>query len=595
MAKREKTGGRSPLARALAYLRAYRADAVGALLALLFVSAATLATPQLIRVAIDEGLGERRVSVVGWAVLGLLGVAAVRGLFSFLQGFLAERASQGVAFDLRNALFEHIGRLSFSFYDRVQTGQLLTRLTSDVEQIRTFVGTGIIQMAASAAMLVGTVVLLVLLNARLALVVVLIVVPIILLLGRFVRTIAPLFRQVQESLGLTNAVLQQDLAGIRTIRAFGREGHEEERFRGANAELLDRNIATIHAISNNFPFVFLFANLGTLAVIWAGGLLVIGHRLSLGELIAFNSYLAFLVQPLLTIGFQAASVSRAAASSERVFEVLDAPLEVHDRPGAAELPPVEGRIDFDAVCFRYPGAERDVLHDVSFTARAGETVALLGATGSGKSTVVNLIPRFYDATAGAVRIDGRDVRDVTLESLRRQIGVVLQEVRLFAGTIRANIAYGRPDAPIEAVERAAVAAQADDFIRALPEGYETVIGERGVTLSGGQRQRIAIARALLVGPRILVLDDSTSALDVATEAALREALDDLMRDRRHTVVVIAQRISTVRAADRILVLEDGRVAAEGTHEELLRESPLYNSILGSQMETAADDVATGAA
>ena len=590
-----RAGGLRPVFRAFGYLRSYKADTIGATISLLLVSAATLATPQFIRIAIDDGIAARRPRIILYAVLGLVGVAVVRGLFAFVQGFLAERASQGVAYDLRDGLFIHIGRLSFSYYDKVQTGQLLTRLTNDVEQIRTFAGSGVAQMVASVVMLAGTIGLLFAINARLTVAVLGTVVPIILFLGYFVRSIAPMFRAVQQTLGKLNAVLQQDLAGVRTIRAYGRESYEDDRYGAVNGDLLDRYVVTVRAVANNFPFVFLFANLGTLVVIWIGGVQVIGGRLSIGELIAFNSYLAFLVQPLLTVGFLAAGLSRAAASSARVFEVLDAPLEVHDAPGAVALPQVTGRVEFRDVCFRYPGTDRDVLHDVSFTVEPGQTVALLGATGSGKSTLVNLLPRFYDVTAGSVLVDGHDVRTVTLESLRRQIGVVLQEVRLFAGTVRENIAYGRPDASVDDVERAARAAQADAFIRELPEGYETMLGERGVTLSGGQRQRVAIARALLVDPRLLILDESTSAVDTLTEAAIRGALDRLRRTRAHTVFIIAQRVSTVRHADLILVMDNGRIAARGTHETLLRESPLYNAILGSQLQNGADDAPLAAA
>src|SRR5690348_365092 len=589
-----RTGNVRVVLRALAYLRSYKADVTGATIALLIVSAATLATPQFIRIAIDGGIAARQPRVILLSVLGLLGVAVVRGFFSFIEGFLAERASQGVAYDLRDGLFTHIGHLSFSFYDKVQTGQLLTRLTNDVEQIRTFAGSGIAQMTASVVMLLGTIGLLLALNVTLTLAVLGTIVPIVLLLGYFVRGIAPMFRAVQQALGKLNSVLQQDLAGVRTIRAYGREAYEDQRYGAVNTDLLERYIVTVRAIANNFPFVFLFANIGTLAVIWIGGLQVIGGRLSIGELIAFNSYLAFLVQPLLTVGFLAAGLSRAAASTVRVFEVLDAPLEVQDVPGAITLPPVTGRVEFQDVCFRYPGTERDVLHEVSFTIEPGQTVALLGATGSGKSTLVNLIPRFYDATDGTVRIDGHDVRSVTLESLRRQIGVVLQEVRLFAGTVRENIAYGRPEASPGEIEQAARAAQADAFIRELSEGYDTVIGERGVTLSGGQRQRVAIARALLVDPRILILDESTSAVDTLTEAAIRAALQRLRERRAHTVFIIAQRVSTVRHADLILVMDHGRIAASGTHDVLLRESPLYNAILGSQLEDSSDDLSLAA-
>jgi ATP-binding cassette, subfamily B, multidrug efflux pump len=577
------TGGLEAVRRALLYLRSYKGEALGASLALLLASGASLVTPQLIAYAIDSGIAPRRLGIILLAVGGLAGAALVRGLFTFLQGYLAERASQGVAYDLRNDLFAKIERLGFGYYDRVETGQLVTRLTSDVEQIRSFAGSGVVQLAAAVVMLVGTTTLLVVLDWRLALVALAIVPAIFVLLVRFVRRIGPLFRVVQQTLGRLNSVLQEDLAGIRVIRTFSREEYEAERYRSVNEELLGKNLETVRTFSNNFPFVFLLANLGTLLIVLFGGLQVMGGRLSIGELVAFNTYLGFLLFPIFTIGFLAAGISRAGASSLRVFEVLDAPLEVQDAPGAVPLPPIRCRVEFDDVHFRYPGDEREILRGISFAAEPGQTVAILGTTGSGKSTLVNLIPRFYDVSGGSVRLDGHDVRDVTLASLRGQIGIVLQSALLFSGPVRANIAYGKPGATQEEIEAAARAAQADDFIRALPEGYDTVVGERGVGLSGGQRQRIAIARALLIDPRLLILDDSTSAVDAETEAAIQEALDRMMRDVRRTVFVIAQRISTVRDADLILVLDNGEIAAMGTHEELLRDSELYNEILGSQV------------
>ncbi len=555
------------------------------------VSGANLATPLLIGRAIDEGIGPRRLGVIFVVVGWLVGLALARALFTFLQGYLAERASQGVAYDLRDALFERIERLSFSYYDRVQTGQLVTRLTSDVEQIRTFAGSGVVQLANAVVMLVGTTVLLLYLDWQLALVALAVVPIIAVILVRFVGRIRPLFGEVQQTLGRLNTVLQEDLLGVRVIRAFAREDYETARYTAVNEELLQKNLTAVRVFSNNFPFVFLFANLGTLAIIWFGGWQIIGGRLSIGDLVAFNTLLGFMLFPILTIGFLSASISRAGASSQRVFDVLDAPLDVEDAPDASTLLPLSCRVDFDNVTFRYPGSARDILADVSFTARPGQTVAILGTTGSGKSTLVNLIPRFYDVTGGAVRLDGNDVRDVTLSSLRSQIGIVLQETRLFSGTVRDNVAFGKPDATDEEVVAAAEAAQAGEFIRGLAEGYDTVIGERGIGLSGGQRQRIAIARALLIDPRLLILDDSTSAVDAETEAAIQETLDRLMREKHRTVFVIAQRVSTVRDADLILVLDEGSIAARGTHEELLRESELYNEILGSQLlspsETAA--------
>src|ERR687894_2168247 len=424
---REDSGsGLVAVRRALLYLRSYKGGAFGAFMALLLASAASLATPQLIRIAIDEGIAPRSLSVILFAVGGLAVAALLRGLFQFLQGYLAERASQGVAYDLRNDLFARIERLGFSYYDRVETGQLVTRLTGDVEQIRTFAGSGVVQLAAAAIMLLGTTAFLFSLNWRLALIVLAIVPVIFVLLLPFVPRIGPLFKGAQQTLARLNSILQEDLTGVRVIRTFAREYHERTRYRSVNDELLEKNLTTVRTFSNHFPFVFLLANLGTLAIVYFGGLQVIGGSLTIGELVAFNTYLGFLLFPILTIGFLAAGISRAGASSQRIFEVLDAPLEVQDASDAVPLPPIRCRVEFDNVSFRYPGDEREVLHDVSFCAEPGQTVAILGTTGSGKSTLVNLLPRFYDVTGGSVRLDGYDVRDVTLTSLRAQIGIVLQ-------------------------------------------------------------------------------------------------------------------------------------------------------------------------
>lgn len=576
-------GSGNALRRALAYLRSYTRDTTGALLALLLVSGANLLVPQLIRIAIDDGIAARESEMVLLTVAGLIGVAIVRGVFTFLQGFLAERASQGVAYDLRNALFVKLERLSFAYYDRVQAGQLITRITNDVEQVRVFAGNGVVQLVSAFVMLIGTTVLLLVINWQLALVALATIPPIFVVMFIFIRRIGPLFGRLQQSLGRVNTILQEDLVGMRVIRAFRGERRETARYRAANAELLDNNLLVLRTFSNNFPLVFLFANLGTLAVIWLGGRQVIGGGLSVGELIAFNSYLSFLLFPILTIGFQAAGISRAGASALRVFEVIDEPEDLVDAPDARPLPPIDGRVELRDVHFRYPGSERETLQGVSLIAEPGQTVAIIGSTGSGKTTLVHLIPRLYDVTRGAVLIDGHDVRAVTLASLRSQVGIVLQETLLFSGSVRDNIAYGRPEASREDIEAAARAAQAHEFITALPQGYETTIGERGLGLSGGQRQRVAIARALLVNPRLLILDDSTSAVDTGTEAAILDALDRLIREKNRTVFVIAQRISTVRDADQIVVLDEGRVAAVGTHTELLDTSPIYCEIVQSQL------------
>lgn len=579
--------GVKSIGRAVGYLRGYKLEAAGGFVALIAVSAANLTAPWLVGKAVDDGLAKRDQRAVLWAVGGLVAVALGRGLFNFLQGYLAERASQGVAYDLREALFSRIQRLSFSYYDQAQTGELLTRLTNDVEQVRTFVGQGVIQFGASAAMLIGCAVLLFTINPVLAAAALGAIAPILLVLGWFVKQMGPMFGKIQLTIGRLNTTLQEALRGIRVVRAFSAEPRERARYGGANEEMRDLGVDLMRVISTNFPAVNLFANLGTLTVVGFGGVQIFRHQLTVGGLIAFNSYLGFLLMPLMTLGFLSAMLSRANISAQRVFELLDTAVEVRDAPGAKPLPPIQGRLELKDVRFRYAGAEREILRGVTFTAEPGQLVAILGTTGSGKSTIINLIPRFYDVTAGAVRIDGHDVKEVTLSSLRSQIGIVLQDALLFSGTVRDNIAYGRPEATMEQVQAAAEAAQAAEFIEQLPQKYDTVVGERGVGLSGGQRQRLAIARALLTDPKLLILDDSTSAVDARTEAAIQDALDRLMRHEQKTAIVIAQRISTVRDADLIVVLHEGRVAAQGKHQELLASSELYNEILGSQLKPEA--------
>ncbi len=568
------------LRRALTYLRPYWLITLGAFLSLLLVSAANLLSPQVLRLVIDQGITAGNVQTLIWATLALIAVAAVRGLFSFTQGFWSEKASQSVAYELRNALFDKLQNLSFTYHDQAQTGQLMTRITSDVEQVRTFIGNGLLQVVSAAVLLVGSLVALFSTNWQLALVTLLTIPSMMFIIVRFMRVVQPLFGQVQRKLGELNTVLQENLAGVRVVQAFAREPYEIARYSKLNDELLGLNLQAIRGLASSFPLIFLISNLGTLVVIWFGGYQVIGGSLSLGELVAFNTYLALLIMPIMMLGMIIAQLARAGVSAERVFEVLDTQNEVADRPGAQPLPAIAGRVVFDQVSFRYAGAERKVLDDVSFVAEPGQTVAILGKTGSGKSTIINLIPRFYEASAGTVTIDGLDVRDVTVASLRDQIGIVLQDTTLFSGSVRDNIAYGRPGASDAEVQAAAQAAQAHEFIQAFPDGYATIVGERGIGLSGGQKQRIAIARALLRDPRILILDDSTSSVDAETEFQIQQALEHLMHGR--TSFVIAQRISTVRAADLILLLEDGKIAGQGTHDELLQTSALYGEIIDSQ-------------
>ncbi|MGD1996138.1 MAG: ABC transporter ATP-binding protein [Anaerolineae bacterium] len=555
---------------------------MGALLSLLISGGAGLAIPALLQRAIDQGITNRQLRVALWSGLLICGVALARSVFTFLQGFLAARVSQGAAYDLRNSLYAKIQSLSFSYHDRAQTGQLLTRATSDVERIRMFVGMGLIHFLSALAMMLGSLTLLFLTDWQLALIM-LVLIPLTMgLFALFASRARPLFAEVQQRLGRLNTTLQENLAGIRVVKAFVREPYETEQFGKANEALYEKSLEVGQLISAAVPLVFLIANLATLVVVWVGGLQVIGGRLTVGQLVAFNNYLLMTVFPMVMLGGILAMISQAVASATRVFEILEADSEVQEAPNARPMPTIEGQVAFRDVSFRYFESTEDVLKEIHFTVEPGRKVAVLGATGSGKSTIINLIPRFYDVSEGQVAIDGTDVREVTLESLRRQIGIVLQETTLFTGTIAENIAFGQPNATTEEIAAAARAAAAHEFIAELPQGYETFVGERGMTLSGGQKQRIAIARALLMDPRILILDDFTSNVDFETELQIEQALETLMEGR--TTFIIAQRISTVQNADLILVLDGGHIAAQGSHEELLRNSSIYADIYCSQLE-----------
>lgn len=526
-------------------------------------------------------LRDRAPQTILIAGVSIVAFAALRGLFAFLQSYWAERNSQNVAFDLRNDLYAKIQTLSFSYHDRTNTGQLMIRATDDVEKVRLFIGQGLLQLVGALALLTGTLIILFTSNARLALVA-LWILPVALILFMFFGVISqPLFTAIQQRLAALNTTLQENMAGIKVIKAFTREKSEQAKFENQADSLMNQQIAVTRLFAFLFPLTFLIANLGQATVLYAGGQQIVRGTLTLGEWQEFSLYLVYLFFPVAQFGFIITQFGQASASAARIFEILDAKNEVADKPDAIPLPPVQGKVQFEKVTFRYVGSSEPVLKDVSFEASPGQTIALLGATGSGKTTIINLIPRFYDPSEGRILIDGHDLREVTLDSLRSQIGIVLQESTLFSGTIRENIAFGKPTATNDEIVAAAKAAAAHDFILSFPEGYETYVGERGVTLSGGQKQRIAIARALLMNPRILILDDATSSVDMATEAQIQEALETLMQGR--TSFVIAQRISTVMNADLILVLDKGRIVAQGKHEELLEESEIYAEIYNSQL------------
>jgi len=611
--KKQKAGFK-PLWRAIKYIGHYRKMAIMAYLALLVSVGAQLMVPQMVQNILDavtngmiahklldvpaqyqqmvldkigwtpeqfDHYANNAEQAIFWAAGLILVFAVARATFSFAQTFLSQAMSQNVAYDMRNELYAKIQRLSFSYHDRNQTGQLMVRATDDVEKVRSFIGQGMLLAIQAVVLLTGTLTILFLTNVKLTLIVLPILPAALIMFMIFGKMTQPMFAEVQRRLARLNTILQENLAGIKVIKAFAREPQQIKRFEDAADSYMEQQIQVARVFSFLFPVVFLVANLGQAAVIYFGGKQLIFGELSLGEWQKFSLYLVYIFFPLGQLGFIISQMSQASASARRVFEIIDARNDVTDKPDAIELPPIEGRVTFDDVSFRYFSNSEWVLRHVDFEAQPGQTVALLGATGSGKTTIINLIPRFYDVTEGAVRIDGYDVRDVKIASLRRQIGIVLQETTLFSGTIRENIAFGRPDASMDEIIAAAKAAAAHEFITSFPDGYETRVGERGTTLSGGQKQRIAIARALLMDPRILILDDATASVDVATEIKIQQALEKLMEGR--TSFVIAQRISTVLNADLILVLEKGRIVARGRHHELMETSPQYAEIYHSQL------------
>lgn len=563
------------------YLKPYWKQVILALVLLLGLTGLSLIIPTIIRYVIDIGLTRGDSSFLLQAGLLILIIGAGNALLTYLQRYTSEWIAQHIGYDMRNQLYDHIQHLPFSFHDRAQTGQLISRSIEDVRSIERFTGFGIIELMRVLLLLIGISVLLFSTNTRLAAIALMPMIPLVLITSNFGQRIGAYFLAVDNSLGELSARLQENVTGIQVVRAFAREPYEINRFDETNRELYDARVTVLGEWSKIMPSTNLLVTLGTILILWFGGLMVMNRELTIGELVAFNSYLLMLASPAQQLAWLVNAAGEAVAGVQRAYDILDTKPQIQSPADAQVLATLSGTVEFRQVCFQYTGEKAHALEDIELSVKPNQIVALIGPTGSGKTSLVNLIPRFYDVSEGAVLVDGQDVRDVDLVSLRNQIGIVLQTSLLFSISVGENISYGRPEARKEEIIVAAKTAQAHEFIQELPEGYDTVVGERGVTLSGGQRQRIAIARALLMNPRILILDDSTSSVDTQTEYQIQKALEHLMEGR--TTFVIAHRLSTVRRADIILVMEDGRVVERGTHAELLSKDGLYREIYDLQL------------
>ncbi len=567
--------------RLLGYLKPHWRHVLLAYSAMILATLMNLAVPQIIKQAIDQGLAQGSARMLFWAAGVILAIAVARVAIAFVRIFFGEWLTHRISYDLRNQFYASVQSLPFAFHDRAQTGDLMSRATSDIGETERFAGIGVLDLVATLLLVVGVSTAMLFESVVLSLMVMVPLAALVATAIHFGNIIRPMFRRIQEQMGMLSSTMQESMTGIGVVKAFAREDYELEKFDRENMLWFEKRYESIKIWANYWPLFTFILSTAILLLLWFGGPAAIRGEMTVGSLFAMISYVLMLNAPVSHLGFLVNLAATAAASASRVFEIIDMPNEVVEAPDAVEVEHVRGVVCFENVSFGY-SAGRSTLEDINFEAQPGQVVALIGPTGSGKSTITNLIPRFYDPTSGRVLVDGMDIRRLRLRNLREHIGIVLQAPFLFNATIAENIAYGRPDASAEEIEAAAQAAAAHKFITQFPLGYQTMVGERGVTLSGGQKQRIAIARAILRDPRILILDDSTSSVDTETEHIIQQALSVLMQGR--TTFVIAQRLLTLKSADQILVLDNGRIVQRGTHDKLLAEPGLYREIYDLQLK-----------
>lgn len=569
--------------RLMRYLLNYKAWMATALFGIIGTNILAVAVPFILRDVIDVGIETNDSGFMLNAGLLVIGLGVLRGITAFLGKFFGERLSHNISYDIRNEMYDKVQQQSFTYHDNAQVGTIITRAISDVNEIQRYFAFGLIDGLNVIFLLVGVVGVMVVTSPILALIAFIPLIPLALYSNRFVLQVHPRWKKVMDRIQQLSNHIQENALGAEVVRVFAREDYEIDKFYKQNAKLYEEQLDFIQQWISFLPTSAFLAAMSSALVLFFGGLMESQgvEGITVGLIVTFNAYVLTLAQPLRFVGFVILLTTQAIASGERVFEILDEEELITNKPDAKSID-IKGHVKFENVSMRYKTSTHMILKEINIEAKPDETVAIIGLTGAGKTSLVNLIPRFYDVKSGRVTIDGVDVRDLDIYNLRSQIGIVMQQSLLFSASIEENIAYGRPDATHEEVIEAAKAANAHDFISEFPEGYETLVGERGVTLSGGQKQRVAIARALLIDPRILILDDATSSVDTQTEFLIQQALERLMKDR--TTFVIAQRMSTILNADQIIVLKDGEIVQHGTHETLLEDGGLYEEIYKLQLE-----------